>query len=416
MNDMYINLAIILIILVLSQITIKWHHYPLEKTETKVMIYFTGLIMIILSMVFAVPISDRFIFDMRIIPYTIGSLYGGVIVNGALYASMILFRLLLGIDQGVLLDLIQYGVLGIFLGVISARFIRATINQRIVMTMILIGVYILVGHMVHFSLYDTGLPASVFWQSSFITLAAMISFVLIADMIDRYHKVRVQLDELEKMELVYHLSASVSHEVRNGLTSAHGFLQLLQGSELDPTKREYIRISLDELNRTELIIHDFLTFAKPASKYTKMFDLDCTLKNTVQLIEPLANMHSITIKIDLQPVSIQGDEKMLQQAFLNIFKNAIEAMPHGGLLEITLHAQHKGALICIKDTGVGMEREQIKRLGTPYFTTKGQKGTGLGMMVAYRAIHQFKGKIEIDSKVGEGTTFTIYIPKSKPRE
>ncbi len=414
MKEMYINLAIIAAFIIFSQISLKWQRYPLQETKTKIMIYIFTIILIVLCMTVSISENEVFIFDMRVIPYMIGSLYGGPIVSLALYVSMIVWRMIIGIDAGLLAAMIHYALLGVFLSAVSSRFIQATINKRLVMIMIIIGLHMLLSQLLLFSLFKADLSALLFWQTSFIKLATVITFVLIADMIDRYHKVRIQLDELEKMEMVYHLSASVTHEVRNGLTSAHGFLQLLQESEPDPTRREYIRISLDELNRTELIIHDFLTFAKPVSKHNKAFDLSNTINNTVLLIEPLAKMHSITIKKHLQSVEIIGDETMLQQAFLNIFKNAIEAMSNSGLLEITMHVHTDGTYIYIKDTGIGMSLEQIQQLGKPYYTTKGQKGTGLGMLVTYRAIQRLNGKIEIESTVDKGTTFTIYLPISNP--
>ncbi|MDR6879754.1 signal transduction histidine kinase [Bacillus sp. 3255] len=108
---------------------------------------------------------------------------------------------------------------------------------------------------------------------------------------------------------------------------------------------------------------------------------------------------------------IEGDRNKLRQSFINIGKNAIEAMANtGGLLEITSSSGHGGSVIVsFRDSGIGMTQEQIGRLGTPYFSSK-EKGTGLGTMVSFSLIRAMKGKIRIDSEKGKGTVFEITFP------
>ena len=177
-------------------------------------------------------------------------------------------------------------------------------------------------------------------------------------------------------------------------------------------KQKYIGIALEEIERSEVIIRDFLTFAKPAPEKIEKINMEQLINSLIELISPLSNMNSIEVEKDLLPFWIQGEKKVIQQAFLNILKNAIEAMPNGGQLVICMNSNEKMNEISIKDTGVGMNLEQIERLGKPYFTTKGQKGTGLGMMVAYRVIEELHGRIKVTSRIGKGTTFTIYLPRS----
>ena len=204
----------------------------------------------------------------------------------------------------------------------------------------------------------------------------------------------------------------ISHEIRNGLTGAKGFLQLLMESETDFQKQKYIQIALGELERSEDIIRDFLTFAKPAPEKIEKLNMEHLINSTIEIISPLSNMNSIEVIKELSPFWIKGEKRIIQQAFLNILKNAIEAMPNGGQLVIGMNSNKNMYEIVIKDTGIGMDREQITRLGKPYFTTKGQKGTGLGMMVAYRVIEELNGKIKVTSQMGTGTTFTIYLPRA----
>lgn len=410
MPEILFNLVAIIVFLLASQWLVKWHRRPLHKVSTKVMIYVAALIMIVVSMTFSISVQNSFIFDMRTISYVIGGLYGGPFVAFLLYVSIIAYRLILGIDVGLLAAAFHYGVLLVVVSIAAKHYITERINRKLLIIMVIMALDLFLAQLSFYWLYASGLPQSTFWQVSFIKLVVTLSIVLLIDIIDRYYKVRFQLDAMEKMELVYHLSASVSHEVRNGITSAHGFLQLLKEGEDDPIKLDYIRISLDELTRTEKIIHDFLTFAKPTTNQKSEVDLGKVIATTIEVIQPLAHMHSIEIKQQLQPFALHGDEVLLQQSFLNFFKNAIEAMPDGGVLEIELQVHRNEGIVTIRDTGVGIDPEKIERLGTPYFTTKGEKGTGLGMMVAFRTIHQLQGEIVVESTVDVGTTWTITLP------
>jgi two-component system, sporulation sensor kinase B len=130
----------------------------------------------------------------------------------------------------------------------------------------------------------------------------------------------------------------------------------------------------------------------------------------IDILRPLANMSSVEIQTSLIPFNVKGEREKFQQCLLNIMKNAIEAMPNGGLLDIYVSLNKNNILIRISDTGVGMTREQLERLGEPYFTTKGTKGTGLGMMVVYRIIESMNGTIQITSEVNKGTQVSVYLP------
>lgn len=411
MKDILINLLIIVVILLSTQLIWQWHKMQLNQRPTKVLIFIASFVLILFCMTFSIKINHQFMYDLRVVPLMIGSLYGGPIVSLALYVTIVLYRLILGIDLGLFGAMINYGLLTILLSMLSRRFIKSTLKMRLMIACIAIGFHLLLGYIIYTHMLFSGMPSNLYWQSSLIKTGTIIIFITIGYAIDRYYKLRLQLDSLEKMELVYHLSASISHEVRNGLTSARGFMQLLNESENEPQKRNYIRIALAELDRTENIVRDFLTFAKPNLKQIKEIQLENLINNTLILLEPLSNMYSIVVRKKMIPSIIKGDESMIQQALINILKNAIEAMPDGGVLEVDLSVQKNELIISITDTGIGMNADQIERLGTPYFSTKGQKGTGLGMMVAFRVFKELHGTITIKSQVGKGTIFTICLPR-----
>ncbi|MDQ0255770.1 two-component system sporulation sensor kinase B [Evansella vedderi] len=220
---------------------------------------------------------------------------------------------------------------------------------------------------------------------------------------------QLKMVKSEKMEVVSHLAASISHEVRNPLTVVKGFLQLLKKDCPDPKQKEYIEISIQEIDRANDIIINYLTFAKPAPENIKVLNIEEELKRAISIIEPMANMNSIQLNTKIDTHYIQGESQVLQQSLLNILKNSIEAMPNGGSLYIETKREQGRLSIKIEDSGKGMSQAQLSRLGEPYYTTK-EEGTGLGMLTAIRIIESFKGKVEVTSTLKKGTTFNIYLP------
>jgi two-component system, sporulation sensor kinase B len=231
----------------------------------------------------------------------------------------------------------------------------------------------------------------------------------------KIQKINLKILNMEKAHIVSHLAASFGHEVRNPISVTKGFLQLLLEEKLSSDKRiEYARTALNELDHAEGIIQSYLTFAKPHLEKKEWIDLRVEIKKVVENIKPMANMNSILLNLDLPPESttrwiLEGNRNHLHQCFLNILRNSIEAMTKGGLLNIEVFSLDEEIGFRISDTGVGMTKEQIRRLGEPYFSTK-EKGTGLGMMVVYSIVKEMNGEIKVESEIGKGTTFTLLFP------
>ena len=230
--------------------------------------------------------------------------------------------------------------------------------------------------------------------------------------LERNRNFRNKLIDTEKMQSVSHLAASISHEVRNPLTATKGFLQLLRNDEnlSREKKQQFIDIAISELDRAETIIKDFLAFAKPHIDSKEDINIQLELNKVVDIVRPLAHMRNVTIQVDVPSFIVKGERTLFQQCFVNILKNGIESMENKGVLILTTIEKKKGVEIVVSDTGIGMTGEQLKRLGEPYYSTKGVEGTGLGMMAVYRIIESMKGSLRVKSKPGEGTTFTIYFP------
>ncbi|BFH66959.1 hypothetical protein J27TS7_46380 [Paenibacillus dendritiformis] len=218
-----------------------------------------------------------------------------------------------------------------------------------------------------------------------------------------------KLQQSEKMEILSELAASVAHEVRNPLQVTRGFLQLL-GGKTGTKEQEYLNLALTELDRASEIITDFLTFAKPELDEIQVLDVADELRHIEGILMPMATMHGGAIELDANPdLRIQGNSSKFKQAFINMIKNSIEAFTEKGLIRVEAYEREGQVIIRIEDNGIGMDEEELKRLGEPYFSNK-TKGTGLGLMVTFRIIEVMQGKMHIKSEKGVGTVITVSFP------
>lgn len=214
----------------------------------------------------------------------------------------------------------------------------------------------------------------------------------------------------EKLSIVGQLAAGVAHEIRNPLTSLKGFVQLMQNkvSGYD----HYFSIMLDELERINFIVSEFLVIAKPQSVQFQPKDPETILHSTILLLNSQAIIHNVEIIVHADPnlPKINCDENQIKQVFINILNNSIDSMSEGGTIHVELRVTDDGNLLMrFTDEGCGIPQDRITRLGEPFYTTK-EKGTGLGLMVTYKIIENHAGKMKIYSELGKGTTVEIFMP------
>lgn len=214
----------------------------------------------------------------------------------------------------------------------------------------------------------------------------------------------------EKLSVVGQLAAGVAHEIRNPLTALKGFVQLMYPKSKGTNKR-YFNVMQIELNRIQQILDELLLLAKPqAVKYT-VEDIGLLLHEVVSLMDAQAIMHHVNIETDIEknlPHVICAPNQ-LKQVFINVMKNAIEAMAVGGTVSIEAKRCGGSVAITFVDEGEGIAADKLPRLGEPFFTTK-DKGTGLGLLVCHKIISGHNGTIDISSKVGVGTKISISLP------
>lgn len=238
----------------------------------------------------------------------------------------------------------------------------------------------------------------------------ILSFISVSrDMTER-NKMDELLRRSEKLTTVGQLAAGVAHEIRNPLTTLRGFLQLQrENNRLSPLHNE---IMLSELDRINLIVSEFLILAKPQAIQFQVKSIRNILSDVVSLLNSQAHLFGIEFKFEFEPedYKVHCEENQMKQVFINIIKNAIEAMESGGIITIELFRLSREEIgITITDQGIGIPSDMMPKLGEPFFTSK-ENGTGLGLMISQGIIEGHKGMMEIFSKPGQGTRVDIVLP------
>lgn len=227
-------------------------------------------------------------------------------------------------------------------------------------------------------------------------------------------KKKEQHARLEKMKTLDEVAASMAHEIRNPLTSVQGFLQLMRESADNGKNFQYLSVALDELARADGVIRSYLNFSKPKLSKCEAFDLSECVEQAAAQLKPLAAHKGVRLNIRTQgPVIIHTDRIQLELALINIVKNAVEASHENSSVQIRLTSRQSLAELKVIDDGSGMTPEEVQRIGTLFYTTKGY-GTGMGTSLAVRIIETMKGKIVYESEKGKGTVCVIFLPLGLP--
>ncbi|MDP4170846.1 MAG: ATP-binding protein [Bacillota bacterium] len=232
-------------------------------------------------------------------------------------------------------------------------------------------------------------------------------------------KNEIKIREMEKLSVIGELAAGIAHEIRNPLTSLIGFTQIIKESINNVVLEEYLKIMMDELNRINTIVNEFMFIAKPnETMVIKETNINTLISAVIKFMEPQSNLKSIKITSTSDSIiTAFCDPNQLKQVLINLLQNAIEATtdPNNNI-DISLeYFNDDHYIIKISDRGAGISEERQSRLFEPFYTTK-EKGTGLGLMVCKRIIDIHGGTIDVDSKQGEGTVFRIQLPKACSKE
>ena len=243
-------------------------------------------------------------------------------------------------------------------------------------------------------------------------------FVVIFQDLSKLKKLEAVIKQKEKWAAIGELSSNIAHEIRNPLASLKGSIELLKEDTVaENYKERLMEIALQEMDRLNRIITDFLTYSRPTPPELQRVDLRRLLDETLDLLE---NVHQGDNIVSLRktytgPIDVTADPQKMRQVFWNLGINAIEAMPGGGTLTVFAEDSESTVKIVFKDSGSGIEEKDIEKIFYPFFTTK-ERGTGLGLAIAYRIVEEHEGRLTVNSRPGLGTTFEVILPKKDEKD
>jgi len=245
---------------------------------------------------------------------------------------------------------------------------------------------------------------------------AIENALMYSDLMNQYKELKETKDQLvqsEKLAALGTMAAGIAHEIRNPLTSLQLFVQMMAERFDDHEFREkFTQIVPPEIERLNRIVNDLVSFAKPAKLTREPNQINEILEKTVRLSEISFKKLNVKVVKEFSDVpKVMADPQQIMQIFLNLIMNGAQAMPNGGTLTVKSYFNTVTGRVAIdiNDTGTGISEENIKKLFSPFFTTK-DGGTGLGLAITRRIIEEHKGEIKVKSRVGEGTTFTVELP------
>jgi len=234
----------------------------------------------------------------------------------------------------------------------------------------------------------------------------------------RLQEAQQQLIQSGKLAAVGELTAGIVHDVKNPLAVIKGLAEELQEDStlpLDATKQ--LATIRESATRATQIVSDLLKFARQSTPEMRSQNINETIRAAVRLTDYLARKGLVEVSLDLprDPVMVTYDAIQIEQVLVNLIQNAIQAMTTGGKIHIVSSRIDNGISIQVKDNGVGIQESNLARIFDPFFTTKPEgEGTGLGLSVSYGIISRHKGRIEVASRVGVGTVFTVRLPIEQP--
>lgn len=238
-----------------------------------------------------------------------------------------------------------------------------------------------------------------------------------ARLFENVKKMKMSLRRSDRLASLGTLTAGLAHEIRNPLVSVHTFLQLLPERYDDEEFRtQFHALACDEIARLNMLMEELLAFAKPSEPNLRLTNLNETVDKMLILVGSQCKKKGIEVTRDFSDnvPDVVMDREQLKQVLMNLFLNAVQAMPAGGTLEVrTVSLASSGKTdfvqIEVKDTGVGIQEKNIGNLFNPFFTTK-EQGTGLGLAIAHQIIREHRGFIDVESKEGCGASFFITLP------
>ncbi len=242
----------------------------------------------------------------------------------------------------------------------------------------------------------------------------LLGYILLFRDLSEVQELKKEVERSTRLASIGRLAAGVAHEIRNPLSSIKGFATYFGERYRDiPEDKDTAQIMVNEVERLNRVISQLLEFARPVNINKQTLDIKTVINHSAKMIERNAHEKDINIYVEIPSgiPHIAVDSDRMNQVFLNLFLNSIEAMDSGGELSITVNYDYAAEMMKIKvsDTGKGIAPHDIGNVFDPYFTTK-QSGTGLGLAIVHRIIESHNGEIKVESDLKKGTDVTILLP------
>ncbi|MBI2524989.1 MAG: PAS domain S-box protein [Candidatus Rokubacteria bacterium] len=246
-------------------------------------------------------------------------------------------------------------------------------------------------------------------------LGRVVAIVVVGRDLTERRKLEAQLLQSQKLAALGVLAGGIAHEIRNPLAlSSSGAQFLLEDSSDAEFRRECAAQVQEGIRRASVIIENLLRFARPGDRTdVEPMDVVSVVRDAAALVANQARVQQINMVVDLppDPVRVSGVPSMLQQVFLNLLLNAVNAMPGGGLLRVDVERVGLEGQVRVSDTGHGIPAGEMDKVFDPFYTTQPVgKGTGLGLSICYSLVKHHFGAIEVESVEGQGSTFTVRLP------
>jgi two-component system, sporulation sensor kinase B len=384
---------------------------PLHKLQVKQKIAYgmIGSLGALFCMFYPIETLGETHFDLRMIAIMIVTLYGGALSGSIVLLVVSITRFVIGgpfVSIGIAVSAIAF-----IIGIVFQRFFLRS-QHKLLTSVLLLTVYSAIYITIIYN-YVSMLNLTFYIIYFSVFYLTVLSLVLIIERLRRTNKQIEEMVYLDKLNMVGQMAASIAHEIRNPLSTVRGFIQHLSEDTKDDQFKRFSPLILEELDRTNKIITDYLNIAKPERFQLAAINLTDVIQSSADLLKPYAaySNTSITFKAD-KDYYIQGDEHHLKQAIMNIIKNGIESTEdkRGTVgIEIAQGKTANSVEILIYDDGVGMTLDQLDKIGLPFYTTK-TKGTGLGSMVTNKIIREMHGKVDYESQLERGTAVRILLP------
>ncbi|PFL23117.1 sporulation kinase [Bacillus cereus] len=420
-RDLMIQIAIIILPLFLYEAIRLNRYQEMPPKPNRYFIMFLSSITLVLSMTYSICFGDVCGYNFHPIPIVSGFLYGGIV---GLIPAVIFVAYEWALKGTSLLPVIEVIFLLIVPLFLSKKWSLFSRDKKLILAFMISSLYVLVSLVIGMInvLLETGFTPYIshlysgYIFASLIMVMTMVFQVYLTEYLNENAILRTEMQKSEKLNIVSELAASVAHEVRNPLTVVRGFIQLLESTE-DVKNKDYMRLVLAELDRAEQIISDYLNLARPQIEKKEHICLSAQLIEMTTLMSSFAAMQGVYLQVEIsESLYTIGDKTKLKQAIMNVVKNGIEAIQgNKGYLKVTAMQKDETIVIRVKDSGVGMTKEQLARLGQPYYSLK-EKGTGLGLMVTFSILQAHNGTLEYKSENGKGTEAIIILPAVRNKE